>query len=214
MTEAATITAAELAEAIAPARKPLEPFGPNYPALAASAKWRRRQNLTDADRATYGREVLAQIRTLQARELARAAPPQSAAKCASGTWESDGAKILAAHRRAIGGGEFWTDTKSAPKPARISAPAIEAPAPAPARAEAAPEALEAPAMVQTPEMTPEAPEVSPAQPEAAPRAIRPRKVRAIRTAAPEWRPFQPARPAPAFIPAGRATRYGAAHGLR
>lgn len=66
----------------------------SYPALSGLDRYRRDPN---ADRHAYGAAVLSAIRALQARELARELPTHPC-PCASGTWESDGAKILAAVR--------------------------------------------------------------------------------------------------------------------
>lgn len=67
----------------------------SYPKLAGLDRYRRDP---DADRHAYGAAVLSAIRALQARELARELPTHRC-PCASGTWESDGAKILAAVRQ-------------------------------------------------------------------------------------------------------------------
>lgn len=66
----------------------------SYPHLTGLDRYRRDP---DADRRAYGAAVLSAIRALQARELARELPTHPC-PCASGTWESDGAKILAAVR--------------------------------------------------------------------------------------------------------------------
>lgn len=68
--------------------------GPQYPHLAGLDRYRRNP---DADRRAYGAAVLSAIRALQARELARELPSHPC-PCASGVWDSDGAKILAAVR--------------------------------------------------------------------------------------------------------------------
>jgi hypothetical protein len=68
---------------------------PGYPALPGLDKYRR---ATDPDRHAYGQAVMAAVRALQRRELAREAPPHPC-PCASGTWESDGQAILAAVRQ-------------------------------------------------------------------------------------------------------------------
>jgi len=68
--------------------------GPQYPTLAGLDRYRR---APDADRRAYGQAVLAAIRALQARELARELPSHPC-PCASGTWESDGHAILRAVR--------------------------------------------------------------------------------------------------------------------
>jgi hypothetical protein len=69
--------------------------GPQYPKLAGLDRYRRDPNV---DRHAYGQAVLSAIRALQARELARELPSHPC-PCASGTWESDGRKILAAVRQ-------------------------------------------------------------------------------------------------------------------
>jgi hypothetical protein len=66
----------------------------SYPTLAGLDRYRRNP---DADRHAYGAAVLSAIRALQARELARVLPTHPC-PCASGVWESDGRKILAAVR--------------------------------------------------------------------------------------------------------------------
>jgi hypothetical protein len=66
-----------------------------YPHLAGLDRYRRNP---DADRRAYGQAVLSAIRALQARELARVLPSHPC-PCASGVWESDGRKILAAVRQ-------------------------------------------------------------------------------------------------------------------
>jgi len=69
-------------------------FGPAYPTLAGLDKYRRNP---DADRRAYGQAVMAAIRALQARELARELPSHPC-PCASGVWASDGHEILRAVR--------------------------------------------------------------------------------------------------------------------
>ena len=66
----------------------------SYPHLAGLDRYRR---APDPDPRAYGAAVLSAIRALQARELARELPPHPC-PCASGVWESDGRKILAAVR--------------------------------------------------------------------------------------------------------------------
>jgi hypothetical protein len=68
---------------------------PLYPTLAGLDRYRRNP---DADRRAYGAAVMAAVRALQARELARVLPSHPC-PCASGVWESDGRKILAAVRQ-------------------------------------------------------------------------------------------------------------------
>lgn len=68
--------------------------GPAYPKLAGLDRYRRDP---DPDRHAYGRAVLAAIRALQRRELMRELPTHPC-PCASGVWDSDGRKILAAVR--------------------------------------------------------------------------------------------------------------------
>jgi hypothetical protein len=68
---------------------------PGNPAIPVLDKYRR---AADPDRQAYGRAVMAAVRALQRRELAREAPPHPC-PCASGTWESDGQTILAAVRQ-------------------------------------------------------------------------------------------------------------------
>jgi hypothetical protein len=70
-------------------------INPDYPALTGLDKYRRAAN---PDRQAYGRAVMAAVRALQRRELARETPSH-ACPCASGSWESDGHAILAAVRR-------------------------------------------------------------------------------------------------------------------
>jgi hypothetical protein len=70
-------------------------INPDYPHLSGLDKYRR---AADPDRQAYGRAVMAAVRALQRRELAREAPPHPC-PCASGTWESDGQAILAAVRQ-------------------------------------------------------------------------------------------------------------------
>ena len=65
-----------------------------YPTLAGLDRYRRNP---DADRRAYGQAVLAAIRALQARELARELPTHPC-PCASGVWASDGQEILRAVR--------------------------------------------------------------------------------------------------------------------
>ena len=65
-----------------------------YPKLAGLDRYRRDP---DADRHAYGSAVLAAIRALQARELARELPSHPC-PCASGVWASDGQEILRAVR--------------------------------------------------------------------------------------------------------------------
>jgi len=65
-----------------------------YPHLAGLDRYRRNP---DADRHAYGQTVLAAIRALQARELARELPTHPC-PCASGVWASDGQEILRAVR--------------------------------------------------------------------------------------------------------------------
>lgn len=69
-------------------------FGPAYPTLAGLDRYRRDP---DADRHAYGQAVMAAIRALQARELARELPSHPC-PCASGVWASDGHEILRAVR--------------------------------------------------------------------------------------------------------------------
>lgn len=69
-------------------------YGPTYPHLTGLDRYRRNP---DADRHAYGRAVLAAIRALQARELARELPTHPC-PCASGVWDSDGNAILRAVR--------------------------------------------------------------------------------------------------------------------
>ena len=66
----------------------------SYPHLAGLDRYRRDP---DADRRAYGQAVMAAIRALQARELARELPTHRC-PCASGTWASDGQEILRAVR--------------------------------------------------------------------------------------------------------------------
>jgi len=68
---------------------------PLYPKLAGLDRYRR---APDPDRRAYGQAVLAAIRALQARELARELPTHSC-PCASGVWASDGQEILRAVRQ-------------------------------------------------------------------------------------------------------------------
>ena len=68
--------------------------GPQYPALTGLDRYRR---APDPDRRAYGQAVMAAIRALQARELARELPSHPC-PCASGTWASDGQEILRAVR--------------------------------------------------------------------------------------------------------------------
>jgi hypothetical protein len=65
-----------------------------YPHLTGLDRYRRDP---DADRHAYGQAVLAAIRALQRRELARELPSHPC-PCASGTWASDGQEILRAVR--------------------------------------------------------------------------------------------------------------------
>jgi len=65
-----------------------------YPKLAGLDRYRR---APDPDRRAYGQAVMAAIRALQARELARVLPSHPC-PCASGVWESDGQAILRAVR--------------------------------------------------------------------------------------------------------------------
>lgn len=75
--------------------KPRHKDGPQYPHLTGLDRYRRDPN---PDRHAYGQAVLAAIRTLQRRELARVLPSHPC-PCASDTWESDGRKIRAAVRQ-------------------------------------------------------------------------------------------------------------------
>jgi len=70
-------------------------INPDYPHLLGLDKYRC---AADPDRQAYGRAVMAAVRALQKRELARETPPHPC-PCASGTWESDGQAILAAVRQ-------------------------------------------------------------------------------------------------------------------
>ena len=65
-----------------------------YPHLTGLDRYRRDP---DADRRAYGQAVMAAVRALQARELARVLPSHPC-PCASGVWESDGQAILRAVR--------------------------------------------------------------------------------------------------------------------
>ena len=67
---------------------------PLYPTLAGLDRYRR---ASDPDRRAYGQAVMAAIRALQARELARELPSHPC-PCASGVWASDGQEILRAVR--------------------------------------------------------------------------------------------------------------------
>jgi hypothetical protein len=67
---------------------------PLYPKLAGLDRYRRSP---DADRRAYGQAVMAAVRALQARELARELPSHPC-PCASGVWASDGQEILRAVR--------------------------------------------------------------------------------------------------------------------
>ena len=66
----------------------------SYPHLAGLDRYRR---APDPDRRAYGAAVMAAVRALQARELARELPSHPC-PCASGTWASDGHEILRAVR--------------------------------------------------------------------------------------------------------------------
>lgn len=77
------------------------PFGPVYPDLPSSRKWRKRQNLTKGEMDLYGQQVREDIRKLNERALYRALEPNRACPCASGSWESDPKKIAAHVRRKI-----------------------------------------------------------------------------------------------------------------
>ena len=66
----------------------------SYPTLAGLNCYRRDP---DPDRRAYGQAVMAAIRALQARELARELPSHPC-PCASGVWASDGQEILRAVR--------------------------------------------------------------------------------------------------------------------
>jgi hypothetical protein len=65
-----------------------------YPHLTGLDRYRRNP---DSDRRAYGQAVMAAIRALQARELARELPTHPC-PCASGVWASDGQAILRAVR--------------------------------------------------------------------------------------------------------------------
>jgi hypothetical protein len=65
-----------------------------YPHLTGLDRYRR---APDPDRRAYGQAVMAAIRALQARELARVLPSHPC-PCASGVWASDGQEILRAVR--------------------------------------------------------------------------------------------------------------------
>ena len=67
---------------------------PLYPTLAGLDRYRR---APDPDRRAYGQAVMAAVRALQARELARVLPSHPC-PCASGVWASDGQEILRAVR--------------------------------------------------------------------------------------------------------------------
>ena len=67
---------------------------PLYPTLAGLDRYRRNP---DPDRRAYGQAVMAAVRALQARELARELPSHPC-PCASGVWASDGQAILRAVR--------------------------------------------------------------------------------------------------------------------
>jgi hypothetical protein len=69
-------------------------LNPDYPNLAGLDRYRRASN---PDRREYGQAVLAAIRALQRRELARELPSHPC-PCASGVWDSDGHAILRAVR--------------------------------------------------------------------------------------------------------------------
>lgn len=75
----------------------LAEFGPAYPALPI-AKHRRMKDPDADQRRVHGEAVCEAIRALQRRELQRELPSHKA-PCASGTWETHGAKINAAIRR-------------------------------------------------------------------------------------------------------------------
>jgi hypothetical protein len=76
----------------------LEPFGPNYPAaIPGVAKFRRAARLEMCNAVAYGEAVLAGIREMQRKELEREIAPWPA-RCASGTFHSDGEAILRAVR--------------------------------------------------------------------------------------------------------------------
>lgn len=82
-----------------------DPFGPQYPALPGAAKYRRLASkagsvaeMDAADREAYGQSVLTGVLELQQRECARVISTNYPCPCASGTYHSDGEKILAAVR--------------------------------------------------------------------------------------------------------------------
>lgn len=84
------------------------PFGPNYPALPQLAHHRRIAKQAGAVAAmskdqqdAYGLAVLESILTMQRAELNRTLTPSHRCPCASGTWETDGNKILKAVRQQI-----------------------------------------------------------------------------------------------------------------
>jgi hypothetical protein len=79
----------------------------NYPNIAAAKKYQRKgglSNLTRAEVRAYGETVLHGIRQLQRRELSHASTYGQPCPCASGTWESDGAKILEHIKRQANAG--------------------------------------------------------------------------------------------------------------
>lgn len=69
---------------------------PLYPSIPAAAKFRRDPN---ANMYAYGETVLHAIRQMQRQTLSRASTYVAPCPCASGTWESDGHKILEAIRK-------------------------------------------------------------------------------------------------------------------
>ena len=80
----------------------------NYPNIPAAKKYQRKaahglSELTRAEVRAYGETVLHGIRQLQRRELSKASTYGQLCPCASGTWESDGAKILEHVRRSNAG---------------------------------------------------------------------------------------------------------------
>lgn len=69
-------------------------FGPLYPELPSVKKYRRAGKITTE----YGEAVLKAIRTLNTTAATRPLSGPSHCPCASGTWHSDGRKILKAMR--------------------------------------------------------------------------------------------------------------------
>jgi len=102
-------------------RLPPEPFGPVYPKLTGLDYWRKKPALTKGEWLVYGAAVREKIAALNRAALMKELPSHGC-PCASGTWESDPKKIMAAVKRQ-NQAKLWTE---ADRKRRTDAEIIEA----------------------------------------------------------------------------------------